>query len=112
MTFVFISHPILALADDGDGSLLKQAEALLKQAWNAGGDPPSDDVRIDLLNKAIKLAMAEPDHRLGRQRVDAIHLMKAALEEIKAGDPNHKANADMQDADSALRSAIEIAESH
>ena len=100
-----------AFADD-DGDLLKQSEDLLKQAWNPGGDPPSNDQRTELLGKAIALAQKEPDHRLARNRVAAIQSMKAALEEIKAGDPNNKANEDMQDADRDLRDAIAIAESH
>ena len=101
-----------AFADNDDGNLLKQAEVLLKQAWNPGGDPPSNDKRTELLNKAIELALKEPDHRLHGTRMEAVRLMKAALDEIKAGDPNNKATGDIEDADRALRSAIEGAEAH
>ena len=95
-----------------DGALLKQAEDLVHQAWNPGGDPPSNDDRTQLLTKAIELAAKEPDHRLAGRRVEAIRLIKAALEEMKNGDPENRVNGDLQDADRALRDAMEGAESH
>jgi hypothetical protein len=100
-----------AFAGD-DGGVLKQSEDLLKQAWNPGGDPPSDDDRIKFLSQAIELAKTEPDHRLHRQRVEAVRDMQLAIDTIKAGDPDHKVNGILKDADSALRNAIERAEGH
>ena len=103
--------PVVAFAGD-DGDVLKQAEALVKQAWNPGGDPPAADDRTDLLKKAIDLARSEPDHRLAGRRVEAMRLIKLAIDDIKAGDPDNKVNGLLQDADRALRDAIEGAESH
>jgi hypothetical protein len=100
-----------AFAGD-DGSLLKQAEDLVKQAWNPGGDPPSADDRTKMLTQALELTQKEPDHRLAMNRVAAMKSIRAALEELKTGDPNNKVNDDLIDADRALRDAIEIAESH
>jgi hypothetical protein len=109
--YAILGWSVPAFAGD-DGALLKQAEDLVHQAWNPEGDPPSNDDRTQMLKKAIDLAINEPDHRLGGTRVDAIRLMKAALEEIKNGDPNGKVNSDLQDADRMLRTAIEGAEGH
>jgi hypothetical protein len=106
-----LGWPAVAFAGD-DGDVLKQAEASLKQAWNPGGDAPSADDRIELLNEAIKLARSEPDRRLALRRMDAVRLMKLAIDDIKAGDPDNKVNGLLQDADRALRDAIGIAESH
>jgi len=99
-----------AFAGD-DGALLDQAEHLVHQAWNPGGDPPSNEDRTQMLNKAIELAQKEPDHHLRGTRVEAIRLMRAALEEIKTGDPDNKLNSDLQEADRALRDAMEAAQS-
>ena len=95
-----------------EGDLLKQAQDLVHQAWNPGGNPPSNDQRTQLLTKALELTKAEPDHHLHRNRLEAMRLMRAALEEIKIGDPNNKVTADLQDADRALREAIEDAQAH
>ena len=100
-----------AFAGD-DGAVLKQSEDLLKQAWNPGGDPPSNDERTQLLTRAIKLADSEPDHHLHLQRVKAVNLMQKAIDTIKAGDPNNQVDSLLQDADSDLRNAIENAEAH
>ena len=100
-----------AFAGD-DGDVLKQADDLVKQAWNPGGDPPSSDQRTDLLTKAIDLAKSEPDHRLHHQREEAIRDLQLAIDTIKAGDPDNKVNGILKDADEDLRNAIRRAESH
>jgi hypothetical protein len=111
VTGVILGYATPVFAGD-DGDVLKQSEELLKQAWNPGGDPPSDADRTDLLTKAIALAKSEPDHRLHRTRMEAVRLMQLAVDTIKAGDADHKVNGLLQDADRDLRNAIETAESH
>jgi hypothetical protein len=106
-----LGWPTSALAGD-DGDLLKQAEDLVHQAWNPGGDAPSNDDRTQLINKAIELTQKEPDHHLHGTRVEAIRILKAALEEIKNGDPNNRVTGELQDADRELRDAMEGAQSH
>jgi hypothetical protein len=106
-----LGWPVAAVAGD-DGDLLKQAEDLVHQAWNPGGDAPSNDDRTQLINKAIELAQKEPDHRLHGTRVEAIRLLKAALEQIKNGDPDNRVSGELQDADRELRDAMEGAQSH
>jgi hypothetical protein len=103
------STPVWA-GDNGD--FLKQAEVLVKQAWNPGDTPPSAADRIDLLTKARKLITSEPDHQLRGRAMAAKDSIDAALAELKKGDPDNKVTGDLQDADRALRDAIEIAESH
>jgi len=95
-----------------DGGALKQADDLVKQAWNPGGDPPSTDQRTQWVSKAIELAKSESDHRLKGQRVEAIRFMQQALESIKAGDEESKISEALEDADRDLRDSIERAESH
>ncbi len=98
------------LVADDNTDMLNKALDLVHQAWNPAGDPPSDAQRTDLLNQALKLAKAAPDHHLRNHRVQAILDIKAALTEIQAGDADHKAADYMQDADSELRTAISIAQ--
>jgi hypothetical protein len=93
-----------------DTDMLNQALDLVHQAWNPGGDPPSDDQRTDLLNQALKLAHDAPEHHVKGHRVQAIRDIKAALSLIKNGDPDHKAVEYIRDADSELRDALSIAE--
>jgi hypothetical protein len=100
-----------AFAGD-DGDAMKQAEDLVKQAWNPGGDPPSNDDRTQLITKAITLAQSEPDHNLRGQRVLAIRELQLAIETIKAGGPDSKVTGLLQEADRDLRTAIGNAESH
>ena len=107
----FLGYATPVFAND-DGDVLKQSEDLLKQAWNPGGDPPSNDQRTDLLTKAIELAKTESDHRLHGQRMKAVRDMQLAIDTIKAGDPDNKVNGILQDADRELRNAIERAEAH
>ena len=95
---------------DDNTDMLNKALDLVHQAWNPAGDPPSDAQRTDLLNQALKLAQAAPDHHLKKHRVQAILDIKAALTEIQGGDADHKAADYMQDADSELRTAISIAQ--
>ncbi len=98
-----------ALAND-DGDSLKKAEDLVKQAWNPGGDPPGN--RVDLLTQALGSIKDEPDHHLRGMRVQAAKLIRQAIDDINAGDPDHKVYGELKDADSKLRSAIETAEGH
>ncbi len=95
-----------------DGAVLKQAEDLVKQAWNPGGDPPGNDQRTQLITKAIELAKSEPDRRLHHQRQNAVRLLQAALDTLKGGDPDNKVTGMLQDADRDLRNAMETAEAH
>jgi hypothetical protein len=109
-----VAGAILGLATpsfaNDDGELLKQAEDLVKQAWNPGGDPPSN--RVDLITQAITLAQNEPDHRLRGTRMAGIRTLQQALEAIKGGESDDKVSGLLQDADRNLREAIEGAESH
>jgi hypothetical protein len=100
-----------AFAGD-DGDVLKQAEDLVKQAWNPGGAPPSNDDRTQLITKAIALAQSEPDHRLRGQRAKAIRELQLAIETLKAGDPDNKVTGMLVEADRGLRNSIEKAEAH
>lgn len=108
---VILGWQMPAFAGD-DGDLLKQAEVLVKQAWNPGGDPPSKDDRTQWLTKAAQLAHDEPDHRLGGKRVEAVRLIKLAEDDINAGASESKISGDLEDADRLLRTAIEGAEGH
>jgi hypothetical protein len=93
-----------------DTDMLNQAFDLVHQAWNPGGDPPSDDQQKDLLNQALKLAQDAPQHNVKGHRVQAIRDIKAALDLLKNGDPDHKAVDYIRDAASELRDALSIAE--
>jgi hypothetical protein len=106
--FLSFSAPVFA---DGDIDLLNQALDLVHQAWNPGGDPPSNDQRTDLLNQALKLVQQVPPAaaRYRGHRARAIDDIKAALFEIGSGDPNNKATDDIRDADFELRAAISTA---
>jgi hypothetical protein len=95
---------------DESTEMLNKALDLVHQAWNPGGDPPSNDQRTDLLNQALKLAQDAPQHNVRGHRVKAIKDIQAALAEIKMGDPSGKAYEQIHDADSELRSALSIAE--
>jgi hypothetical protein len=100
-----------AFAGD-DGAIMKKADDLVKQAMNAGGDPPAASDRIAMLNKAIELANLEPDHRLRGTRLEAINTIQLAIEAIKDSDPESQIYSDLDDADRKLREAIELAEGH
>ncbi|MCE0522778.1 MAG: hypothetical protein LV480_07695 [Methylacidiphilales bacterium] len=102
--FLTFSTPAFGESDD----MLKQAEDLVHQAWNPAGDPPSYAQRTDLLTQAMKLLQNVPQHYLKGLRVQAINDIKAALYEIKQGDPNNKATSYIRDADSRIRSALAI----
>ena len=99
------------LFGDDDTDMLNKAFDLVHQAWNPGGDPPSDDVRTDLLNQALKLAQNAPQHNVLGHRVKAILEIKAALSLIQDGDPDHKAADHIRNAASELRNAVSIANS-
>ena len=93
-----------------DTDMLNKAFDLVHQAWNPGGDPPTDAQRTDLLTQALKLAQDAPQHRVAGHRVKAILEIKAALSLIKDGDPDHQAAEHIRDAASELRDALSIAE--
>lgn len=90
--------------------MLNKAFDLVHQAWNPAGDPPSNADRTDLLDQALKLAQDAPDHHLKGHRVQAILDIKAALDELAKGDPDHKAVEYIHDADSELHTALSIAD--
>ena len=92
-----------------DADLLNKALDLVRQARNPGGDPPSISERTTLLTQAMQLAQESPEHHVKGNRVKAIQDIKAALAEIKMGDPDNKAHEYIRDADSELRSALSIA---
>jgi hypothetical protein len=94
----------------GEGAdMLNQARDLVHQAWNPGGDAPSDAQRTDLLTQALELAKDSPQRHVARHRLTAILDIKAALLEIKRGDPDHKVTDYLRDADLELRTALSIA---
>jgi hypothetical protein len=99
-----------ALADDPTPDMLNQALDLVHQAWNPGGDAPSNAQRTDLLTRALKLAQQAPDRHLKMHRAQAIQDIDLALAEIQKGDPDQKATGYIRDADSELRSALSIAQ--
>ena len=103
--FLSFSAPVFGQ----DTDMLNKAFDLVHQAWNPGGDPPSDDQRTDLLNQALKLAQDAPQHNVAGHRVKAILDIKAALAAIKDGDPDHKAGDYIRDAASELRTALSLA---
>jgi hypothetical protein len=106
------STPLFADNGTDDGAALKQAEDLVKQAWNLGGDTPSVADRTQWLTKALDLLKAEPDHHLHGTKMKAMALINTALDELKAGDPGNLVPGNLRDADSELRQAIQNAESH
>ena len=106
--FLIFSAPVFG--DDPTGDMLNQAFDLIHQAWNPGGDPPSNDERTKLLTQAMKLVKDTPDHRLKGHRVQAMLDIRAALDLIKEGDPNNKAVESIHDAADELRTALSIAE--
>jgi hypothetical protein len=101
-----LSAPLFGEAGDA----LNQALDLVHKAWNPAGDPPPNDQRTDLLNKAYKLCANYPDHRLKGHRVAAMRDIKAALDEIQKGDPDKKATEFIHNADSELRTATSISD--
>jgi hypothetical protein len=106
------STPVFADNGSDDGAALKQAEDLVKQAWNPGGDPLSAADRTQLLTKALDLINEEPDHHLRGAAMKVKILIHTALDELKVGDPGNEVTGNLKDADSLLRTAIENAESH
>jgi len=93
-----------------DTDMLNKAFDLVHQAWNPGGDTPSDDVRTDLLTQALTLAQNAPEHNVKGHRVKAIFEIKAALALIKDGDPDHKAADHIRTAADELRTALSISD--
>jgi len=106
------SIPVFGDNGSDDGALLKQADTLVKQAWNPQGDPITVEARTQLLTKALELMKKEPDHHLRGTKVKAMALVQTALDELKAGDPGNQVSGNLKDADSMLRTAIEYAEAH
>ncbi|MEI7959140.1 MAG: ankyrin repeat domain-containing protein [Verrucomicrobiota bacterium] len=87
--------------------MLSKARDLVQQA-NPTGNPPSDAQRIQSLTQALKLTQEAPNHRLKGHRVQAIQDIKAALAEIRKGDPNHKAPDYLCDAQSELSASVSL----
>ena len=104
------SSPLFGDSGGDTKDMLYKAYDLVHQAWNPGGDPPSDAQRTDLLTQALKLAQTAPQHNLRGHRAKAIDEIKAALDLIKAGDPDHKASEHLHDAASELRTAVSMAD--
>lgn len=100
-----MSGSLPALANDTADNL-KQAAQLVHEAWNPAGDPLSDDKRTELLAKALDLAVNSPQRHVHGHRVKAIAFIRAALDDIKNGDPDKKVNGLLHDADSELRESI------
>ena len=84
-------------------SMAEDAHHDLEKALNPGGDPPSDAERTSLINSALDLMKNFPPIRRERRVIEARDSLKAALEEIKNGDPDHAAANDIRDADSIIR---------
>jgi hypothetical protein len=101
-----LGAPVYGMDDD----MLNQALDLVHQAWNPGGDPPSDADRTNLLTKALTLTQNAPEHHVRGHRVQAILDIKAALAMIKDGDPDHKATEVIHDAADELRDSLRIAQ--
>ena len=94
---------------EGTTDMLSKALDLVHQVANPTGNPPSDAQRIELLTKAIGLAQQAPNHRLKGHRVWAIQDIRAALAEIRKGDPDHKAADSLRDAESELSASVSLA---
>jgi hypothetical protein len=103
------SAPVFGDGTDTAADMLSQALDLVHQAWNPGGDPPSNDQRTDLLTQALKLAKESPNHNVKGHRVQAILDIQAALALLNDGDPDNKAVEYIHDAASELRTALSIA---
>ena len=115
--FLYFSAP--AFGDDGNtAAVISQARDLVHQAWNPDGDPPSDDQRTALLNKALKLLQQlpppPPEHHWVHFHGDIVvqdHVGKAiqdinsAISGIQNGTPADQINASIQDADVELSRA-------
>jgi hypothetical protein len=90
--------------------MLNQAYDLVHQAWNPDGDPLSVADQTNLLTKALKLTQDAPDHHLKGTRKQAILDIQAALDVLKAGDPDHKAADLIHTAADDLRTAISLSQ--
>jgi hypothetical protein len=107
---LFFSAPVFA--EDGSIGLLNQACDVVHQAWNPGGDPPSDVQRTDLLNQALKLIQkAHSWKHYGGHLAKAFKDIQAALSLIKSGVPPDKVTDPIHDAETELRNALAFAES-
>ena len=105
-----LATPAFGDAAPVSAGMLNQAYDLVHQAWNPGGDPPSNAVRIDLLTKALPLVKDAPDHHLKGTRVQAMRDIKAALDVLKAGDPDHKAGDLIHTVAEELRDALSLSQ--
>ncbi len=105
-----LSLALPAWADDSSADMLNKAYDLVHQAWNPGGDPPSDAQRTDLLTKALDLTKNAPDHHLKGTRKQAMLDIQAALDLLKNGDSDHKAGDLIHKAADDLRDAISLAQ--
>jgi hypothetical protein len=114
---LYFSAP--AFGDDGNNAaLISQARDLVHQAWNPDGDPPSDNQRTALLNKALKLLQQLPPppplphhvHFHGDLEIEdhvgkAIQDISGAISGIQNGTPADQVTAAIQDADVELSRA-------
>lgn len=91
---------------------LNAALDMIHQAWNPGGDPLPDAQRTDLLNKAIAL-LHEPPDKHAKIPKDLVKLHKKiigeindALDALQKGDPDHKVDGYLHDADEDIRTVL------
>jgi len=96
LTGLLLSFATPLQADDG-GSMIWEAHDQLQQASET-----TDTARVDHLQQALTLLKNLPPVRYGRHRKAAIHYIHTALFEINRGDPDHKADFLIQDAETQV----------
>jgi hypothetical protein len=104
--FLGLSEPLFA--DNSSDAMMHQAEDMVHQALNPGGDAPSDAQRTELLTKALELLKDTPDKNYRKHRMKAIRDIKAALDDMKLGQPSNQVTNDIRDADLEIRTALSI----
>ncbi len=82
--------------------LIAQAGDLLHEALNPGGDPPSIQDKTKMVQQALELLRQSAAVYRG-QRAKAIQYAREALEELKNGDPDNKADEAIRQAYSFTR---------
>jgi hypothetical protein len=103
---IFLGLSAPAFGDD----MLNQALDLVHQALNPGGDQPSNDDRTTWLTQALGLAQKSPIRNARGHRVKAINDIRAALDAIKQGSPDHEVADYIRAAYSELRTATALAD--
>jgi hypothetical protein len=86
--------------------MMLQAQDLIHQAWNPGGKTPSNGQRIKLLKEALEVFNNDPGTGYQGHKARAERYVRAAIEQIKLGDPYHKVNDYLQDAVDQCRDAL------